>query len=48
MSISNGILSRLFPDAEEHDLERLSVVWDEVINQIIERMIELLIWSLIK
>lgn len=41
MSISKGILSRLFPDAEEHDLERLSVIWDEVINQIIERMIEL-------
>ena len=41
MSISKGILSRLFPDAGEHDLERLSVVWGEVINQIIERMIEL-------
>ncbi len=41
MSISKGILSELFPDAEEYDLERLSAIWDEVLHQIIEKMMEL-------
>ena len=30
----------MFPDAKAHDLEGFCAIWDEVINQIIERMIE--------
>ena len=41
MSVSKEILSELFPDAEEYDLERLSTVWDDVLQQIIEKMMQL-------
>lgn len=41
MSICKGILRRLFPDAEESHIEELSLIWDKIIQQIIEKMIEL-------
>lgn len=41
MSICKAILERLFPDAEESHIEELSIIWDKIIQQIIEKMIEL-------
>jgi len=41
MSICKGILEKLFPDAEESHIEKVSVIWDNIIHQIIVKMLEL-------
>ena len=41
MSICKGILEKLFPDGEKYHIEKLSDIWDNVVHNIIKKMLEL-------
>ena len=40
MSATKSTLLKRIPSAESHDLDRLSVIWDEVVHAIIEKMLK--------